>query len=200
MQDFQRALEEVQPEFGVEKSKLGVYTSNPLILWGSRFKSLMNNSESIITKVREGRVQSASLLLYGKEGTGKTSIACHLAQNSQFPFVKMINAEDLIGKSEFYKVNYIVKCFDDAFKSPNSLIILDELERLVEYVEINRRFNNNILQCLLVLIKKPPSKVENSICVMATSANYEFLKGNSPLDYAFKFINIEDLLLNRIPT
>ena len=178
MEDFEKAIEEVRPEFGIESSKLEVYTKTPLIKWGTRFENLMRSSDSIISKVRQGRVTSASLLLYGKEGTGKTSIACKLAQDSGFPFIKMINAEDLIGKTEFFKVNYIVKCFDDAFKSQRSLIILDELERLVEYVEINKRFNNNVLQALLVLIKKPPNKSENSICVMATSANQEFLQGN----------------------
>lgn len=177
MQDFLKAIEEVKPEYGVETSKLDVYTKDPLIDFGTRFKKIIKNCQSIISKVREASVPSASLLLYGKEGTGKTSIACKLAQESDFPFIKMISSEDLIGKSEFYKVNYIVKCFDDAFKSPRSLIILDELERLVEYVEINKRFNNNLLQALLVLIKKPPIKSDHSICVMATCSNFEFLKG-----------------------
>ena len=138
----------------------------------------MKSGLDILKRVSSGKIQSASIILFGQVGTGKTSIACKLAQDSGFPFIKMINAEDLIGKSELYKVNFIVKCFDDAFKTPRSLIILDDLERIVEYVESGRRFNNNILQCLLVHIKKLPPKVENSICVLATSANADFLKGS----------------------
>ncbi len=37
MQDFLKALEEVKPEFGIENSKLDVYTKNPLINYGDRF-------------------------------------------------------------------------------------------------------------------------------------------------------------------
>lgn len=39
-------------------------------------------------------------------------------------------------------------------QSPQSIVILDDIERLVEYVAIGPRFSNTILQTLLVLIKK----------------------------------------------
>lgn len=39
-------------------------------------------------------------------------------------------------------------------QSPQSIVILDDVERLVEYVAIGPRFSNTILQTLLVLIKK----------------------------------------------
>ena len=37
-----------------------------------------------------------------------------------------------------------------------SIIVLDDLERLLEYVPIGPRFSNTILQVLLVLLKKQP--------------------------------------------
>ena len=42
------------------------------------------------------------------------------------------------------------------FQSPMSIIVLDDLERLLEYVPIGPRFSNTILQVLLVLLKKQP--------------------------------------------
>jgi hypothetical protein len=39
-------------------------------------------------------------------------------------------------------------------QSPQSIIVLDDIERLVEYVAIGPRFSNTILQTLLVLLKK----------------------------------------------
>ena len=41
-------------------------------------------------------------------------------------------------------------------QSPMSIIVLDDLERLLEYVAIGPRFSNTILQVLLVLLKKQP--------------------------------------------
>ena len=175
MMDFRRAMEEIRPEFGVETSKLDVYNREELVNYGTRMSNILTDSLKILDEVKQNKVPIASLLLYGKNGTGKTSIAAKLAIDSDFPFVKIISAEDLIGKPEFFKVNYIVKCFNDAYKSKKSLVILDDLERLVEYVEIGRRFSNNILQAILVLIKKLPEKPENSICIIGTSSNKDFL-------------------------
>ena len=44
-------------------------------------------------------------------------------------------------------------------QSPMSMIVLDDVERLLEYVAIGPRFSNTILQVLLILLKKQPPKV-----------------------------------------
>lgn len=59
------------------------------------------------------------------------------------------------------KINKIVKTFDDAYKSPLSLIVLDDIERLIEFIHIGPRFSNNILQTILVLLKKRPQNPNN---------------------------------------
>lgn len=41
-------------------------------------------------------------------------------------------------------------------QSPLSVIVLDDIERLLEYVAIGPRFSNAVLQTLLVLLKKQP--------------------------------------------
>ena len=133
-QDFMKAINEVRPEFGVEESKLEIFTREQFIDYGSNLSRILNNTSKIMLKAKSGDIKSGSILLYGSPGTGKTTIACYLADKIKFPFVKMITPEDLIGKSESYKINYIMKCFDDAFRTPQSLIILDGLEKLVEYV------------------------------------------------------------------
>lgn len=48
----------------------------------------------------------------------------------------------------------MVKIFDDAYKSPMSCIIMDNIERLIEFIDIGPRFSNTILQAVLVLLKK----------------------------------------------
>ena len=50
-------------------------------------------------------------------------------------------------------------CLASAAQSPMSMIVLDDVERLLEYVPIGPRFSNAILQVLLILLKKQPPKV-----------------------------------------
>ncbi|KAI8030453.1 Vesicle-fusing ATPase [Camellia lanceoleosa] len=64
-----------------------------------------------------------------------------------------------MSRYESSKCAQIVKVFEDAYKSPLSIIILDDIERLLEYVVIGPRFSNLISQTLMVLFKRLPSKV-----------------------------------------
>lgn len=57
----------------------------------------------------------------------------------------MISPENFVGTSEAVKIHQIVKIFDDAYKSNLSLIILDDIERLIEFIHIGPRFSNLIL-------------------------------------------------------
>ena len=59
--------------------------------------------------------------------------------------------------------------FEDAYRSPLSVIILDDIERLLEYVAIGPRFSNIILQALLVLIKKAPEAGHKLVVIGTTS-------------------------------
>lgn len=54
---------------------------------------------------------------------------------------------------------FIFQIFDDAYKSQLSCVVVDDIERLLDYVPIGPRFSNLVLQALLVLLKKPPPKV-----------------------------------------
>jgi len=42
----------------------------------------------------------------------------------------------------------------DSYKSPCSVIFIDDIERIIDYSRIGPRFSNTVLQTLLVLIRK----------------------------------------------
>jgi len=59
-----------------------------------------------------------------------------------------------------------------ALQSPLSLIVLDEIERLLEYVSIGPRFSNAVLQTLLVLLKKNPPEGRRLFVIGTTSLGH----------------------------
>jgi vesicle-fusing ATPase len=115
------------------------------------------------------RAGISSLLLHGPSGSGKTALAAKIAVESDFPFVKMISPESLIGLSEQARVNQITGVFASAYKSRLSLIVLDGIERLLEYVPIGPRFSNAILQTLQVCLQRIPPDGRRLLVVSTTS-------------------------------
>ena len=119
-------------------------------------------------------MQSISVLVSGPAGSGKSAVAAHLAMTSEFPYVKFLTANTMVAYGEMQKANIMRKAFDDAFKSKLSVIVLDDIERLVEFSSLGGRYSNTLLQTLTVLIKRPPPEGKKLI-VIGTTTNRDVM-------------------------
>jgi len=170
MIDFTNSLKEIKPQFGSDNSKLENCLQYDIIDYGNSFEDLNSKLFGLLNQVKNSKSSNLlSVLLEGDSGAGKTAIACNLALKSESPFVKMISPETLVNLMENGKVSEISRVFEDAYKSPFSIIILDNLERLIEYIKIGPRFSNLILQTLLVYIKKNPPSKDRKILIIGTT-------------------------------
>lgn len=129
LQDFKNSLEEVKPDFGVDEDKIGERLRGKFVNYGSRFLELYKNIDNAVKTFSKSNLGTSSLLLYGETGTGKTTLACQIASKSNVPYAKILSSEELIGKTDYGKIKYISETFMNAYRSPVSLIIIDEIER-----------------------------------------------------------------------
>ncbi len=104
--------------------------------------------------------------------SGKTAIAAKLAAESEFPFIRMISPTTMIGYSESRRCNELLKVFTDSYKSPQSIIFIDDIERIIEYTPVGHRFSNSVLQTLLVLLRKVPPAPARLMVVATTSISH----------------------------
>ena len=170
-EDFERALNDVEPKFGAKSQELKAYYRNGFVPYGDSFDALMGTLERLVEQVRNSsRTPLMSVLLQGSPAAGKTAIAAKVAVDSGYPFVRMISADEMIGYSENSKCQLIHKAFMDSYKSPLSLIFIDDLERIIDYVPIGPRFSNTVLQTLLVLLKKIPPDEGRKLLVIGTTS------------------------------
>jgi len=174
--DFQMALQEVQPAFGVDTDEFENCIRNGIIKYGTKVEKLLRTGELFVQQVRNSdRTPLVSVLIEGPPGSGKTALAAQLATASGYPYVKLISPEILVGYSETGRCNKITKIFEDAYKSPVSCVVVDDIERLLDYVRIGPRFSNAILQILLVFFKKIPSK-GRKLLILGTTSNKRVLE------------------------
>merc|ERR1712000_56554 len=180
--DFYNSLSEVPPAFGVSTAEFANAAPNGIIDYGEAFAHVMKTCKLFVQQVENSnRTPLVSVLLEGTVGCGKTALASNLAVTSGFPYVKLISPEQMVGFSETAKCAKIAKIFEDAFKSPLSVIVVDDIERLLDYVPIGPRFSNAVLQTLLVLLKRqpPPGK---KLLILGTSSSKDVLEAMEFMD------------------
>ncbi|KAK9997484.1 hypothetical protein SO802_022170, partial [Lithocarpus litseifolius] len=115
-----------------------------------------------------------SCLLAGPSGCGKTTLAAHIVQKNRFKHVNMVQPESMIDFSEKEKSQKLVEIFEDALKFSSSLIILDDVERLVGYTE-DRQYPKAISETLKCLLKKHVTK-DIKVLVLGTTSEENILE------------------------
>ncbi|XP_027920851.1 vesicle-fusing ATPase [Vigna unguiculata] len=170
MEDFLNALQEVIPAFGASTDDLERCRLHGMVDCGDRHKHIYQRAMLLVEQVKVSKGSPlVTCLLEGSRGSGKTALAATVGIDSDFPYVKIVSAETMIGLQESTKCAQIIKVFEDAYRSPLSVIVLDDIERLLEYVAIGPRFSNLISQTLLVLLKRLPPKGKKLMVVGTTS-------------------------------
>ncbi|XP_018316264.1 vesicle-fusing ATPase 1-like [Mycetomoellerius zeteki] len=162
--------------FNTSTEVLSKWLDNKIITWGNPVTEILENGNLCIKVARE--IGLFSVLLMGLPKSGKTTLAAQIAKNSNFPFVKVITSEDIISLDEFEndsaKCRFIQKVFDEAYGSQFSCIIIDNIERLLNYCPINSKYSILILQTFFMLLEKsPPSG--HKLLILCTSSYQQFL-------------------------
>ena len=132
--DFMRAIAETTPAFGAQDDYLSLYVPNGIIPFGLRSEELQATATLAVTQVRNVS-PILSLLLHGPQGSGKTAFTSQMAIDSGYPFVRRLGADSkgMLGCSERQRQSCIRETFEAAYRSPLSMIILDDLERILGY-------------------------------------------------------------------
>src|SRR5207249_142447 len=121
--------------------------------YGPTWQNLRSEIMEMLSQFKQSQLSCTQLLINGHPGSGKSSLASFIALQSEFPYVKYISPTSFIGYSEIQKCNLLRKSFEDSYKSPLSVIILDDIERLIELSQGGNRYSNSLLQTLIVLAK-----------------------------------------------
>lgn len=179
--DFLSALDEVTPAFGVSKEELEQVVQNGIIHYDKVVDDILRSGQLFVDQVRVStRTPLVSLLLHGPPGSGKTALAATIARASEYPFMKLVSPDDMVGFSEAQKVAAISKVFADSYKSPLSVIVVDSLERLLGKLRLLLTQRRSYLTVLRRLHAHWPSLLQRCLADSAGSLLQASAKGPSP--------------------
>uniref|UniRef100_A0A8C5HRQ5 Vesicle-fusing ATPase n=1 Tax=Gouania willdenowi TaxID=441366 RepID=A0A8C5HRQ5_GOUWI len=192
--DFMASLNsDIKPAFGTNQEDYASYIMNGIIRWGDPVSAVLEDGELLVQQTKNSdRTPLVSVLLEGPPNSGKTALAAKISEDSQFPFIKICSPDKMIGHSEIAKCQAIKKIFDDAYKSQLSCVVVDDIERLLDFVPIGPRFSNLVLQALLVLLKKPPPK-GRKLLIIGTTSRKDVLQEMEMLDAFSTTVHIPNI-------
>lgn len=193
--DFIHALEnDVKPAFGTSSEAIERLACSGIINWGPAVRELFEDGQLFIQQAKAADTSRGivSILFEGAPNTGKTALAARLALDSDFPFVKLCSPDDMVGFTETAKCMQIRKVFDDAYKSQLSCILVDNVERLLDYGPIGPRYSNLVLQALLVLLKKEPP-AGRKLLVLCTTSRRQVLEDMEMLSSFTSVLHVPNL-------
>ncbi|XP_062874582.1 vesicle-fusing ATPase isoform X1 [Trichomycterus rosablanca] len=192
--DFMGSLNnDIKPAFGTNQEDYASYVMNGIIKWGDQVSRVLDDGELLVQQTKNSdRTPLVAVLLEGPPHSGKTALAAKIAEDSEFPFIKICSPDKMIGHSEISKCQAIKKIFDDAYKSQLSCVVVDDIERLLDYVPIGPRFSNLVLQALLVLLKKAPPH-GRKLLIIGTTSRKDVLQEMEMLDAFSTTIHIPNI-------
>uniref|UniRef100_A0A2K6TLX5 Vesicle-fusing ATPase n=1 Tax=Saimiri boliviensis boliviensis TaxID=39432 RepID=A0A2K6TLX5_SAIBB len=172
--DFLASLEnDIKPAFGTNQEDYASYIMNGIIKWGDPVTRVLDDGELLVQQTKNSdRTPLVSVLLEGPPHSGKTALAAKIAEESNFPFIKICSPDKMIGFSETAKCQGLclmqkkIECLEyvHVYQIPkyNNVSFSD-------YVPIGPRFSNLVLQALLVLLKKAPPQGRKLLIIGTTS-------------------------------
>jgi vesicle-fusing ATPase len=165
--DFEKSIMEIKPQFGSVSSIVETLCSTPFSLYSEMYEDTYNDILYRISHLKNGNKQS--FLLVGPHYCGKTVMAAQLAKQSNYNCIKFINAESLM--NSMMKEMALNDIVDMGMKSDSCIIILDSIEKIIEYSKLGNLYNNKILQTIYIILDRVIQN--NKLTIIMTSYNLE---------------------------
>ncbi|XP_043481586.1 vesicle-fusing ATPase 1-like isoform X1 [Leptopilina heterotoma] len=193
--DFIYSLEnDIKPAFGTNDDDLGRLMLKGIITWGKPIADIL--SEALFCKEQliatEGPAL-VSILLEGPRKSGKTALAAQIAKNTNFPFIKICTSEDMIGFTEPAKCSAVEKIFTAAYRSQLSCVLVDNIERFLDYGPIGPKYSNLMLQTLSLLLNKKPPR-DRKLLIIGTTSRKQILQDLEILSDFKTILHVPNLL------
>lgn len=161
-----KSITEVKPQFGSISNEIELITANMFELYSNEYSYIYTSALEKIGKLTNGKL--LSILINGDYYVGKTMLACQIAKHSGMNSIKFINSETLINSG--FNENRIYDKFEQGYKSESFILVLDSIEKIIEYSKLGNAYNGKILQTIYALLNKIVA-LNKKVVIILTSSN-----------------------------
>lgn len=125
------------------------------------------NIEEIVNKKNKN-----TILIYGKKGSGKTSLIKEIIKGYN-GYIKYVDPIEIVSLNEINKSIYLTTLLKDIYNIKDSIIIMDDIETIINYVNINDNisYSNMLYQTLISMIKANLNKDDIKLNIIVSTSS-----------------------------
>ncbi len=155
-EDIAYAIEhDVKPMFGKMSDKINKITSKKFIKWNDDIKQNYDSTLEQIKKLKKGC--KLTFVLRGTTYTGKTLMACNLANESEYTCMRMISSENIDPTTAIEeRCRYVIDKYNEVVKAESGILIIDQYESLIGWNMCGNQFqlSNMMVQTINKLVRQ----------------------------------------------
>lgn len=168
---FIRSLKDIKPpRVDICNYEYAGGETGHIIIYSREIERITNTCDTLVKHVLDGSSGLTTVLFNGASGSGKTSLAAYCVEKmrSSNCSLKLISIAKLLG--ERHREQAIIKTFTEATAThPFSVIVIDDIENVIEYVPMGQRYNYDILHILRIMLEQSPPLGHNMLVIGTTS-------------------------------
>ncbi len=166
-----RSVKEIKPQFGTISTEIDIITNSDFDIYSSNYNKTYLIILDKIKNLKKGNL--ITFMIQGDSYIGKTTLACHIAKKSELSCIKFVNSEKLLNC--IHKEQQLYDIFEQGYKTESFVLILDSVEKIIEYSKLGHVYNNKLLQTIYALLSKiiDPTK---KITIILTSSNTKLME------------------------
>jgi SpoVK/Ycf46/Vps4 family AAA+-type ATPase len=166
-----RSVKEIKPQFGTISTEIDIITNYDFDIYSSNYNKTYLNILDKIKNLKKGNL--ITFMIQGDSYIGKTTLACHIAKKSELSCIKFVNSEKLLNC--IHKEQQLYDIFEQGYKTESFVLILDSVEKIIEYSKLGHIYNNKLLQTIYALLAKIIDTTKKIIIIL-TSSNTELME------------------------
>jgi len=205
--DFYEAIGETKPIIGIDLEKINkILSLTPFSTFDNyEYETFVNSVLTDVVAYKLSEKNNIHIMCFsGEPGSGKSYLSAHVSDKNSFGYVKFINATDMMFLEDYQKANKLIHIFHNAQKSYSSLIVIDDIDIILEYMSIDTSSSmegipytqknicsNTMLQTLKGLFRRKTNG--EKILVIINTSHYTQLKNLHLFDHVNKVYHMPKL-------
>jgi len=194
---FNKALREVEPRFGRKYQQ--TRSRQDSIVWSTKLADLQSELIQIIQYSMSRPL--TVVMVSGSSRSGKSTFVQEIIKSSTntSDFIRELGPRDMVGLSDYGKVNLLTETFEDAYRSATSIIVLDDLDLIAEIIGEEGRsminYSPKVTFNLQMLLKHQP--IDCNLLVILISSKPRMLEriglgGRNLVDHQLELPMVEN--------